>query len=127
MVGVRLMPLPLAVKNYGLGVCEVRLIHFVISNIMADAPFCAVWASAGASCRSLSDALSFRGDFGRAPAAVQAIVSRLLPVFVLVATFGFLAWRGLGLRDGGSWFCRRRHGKNAGGSWSPTSRVIAEL
>eukprot|EP00933_Yihiella_yeosuensis_P027109 TRINITY_DN21035_c1_g1_i1.p1 TRINITY_DN21035_c1_g1~~TRINITY_DN21035_c1_g1_i1.p1 ORF type:complete len:308 (-),score=36.30 TRINITY_DN21035_c1_g1_i1:155-1078(-) len=60
MMGIRIAPLPLNVKNYGLGMTDVRLYQFIIANLLADIPASFLWASTGAHCKSLADALSLK-------------------------------------------------------------------
>lgn len=59
MVGVRLAPLPLGMKNYGLALCDVPFVPYMIASLLVNAPFSASWAIAGASCSSLTEALSY--------------------------------------------------------------------
>jgi len=62
MVGIRLAPLPLAVKNYGLSLCEVPLLEYVVASLIVNVPFSVMWSSTGASCHSLSEALSYSNN-----------------------------------------------------------------
>ncbi|CAE8597590.1 unnamed protein product, partial [Polarella glacialis] len=93
MVGVRLAPLPLGVKNYGLALCEVSIFPYTIAAMAVNMPFSMLWASAGASCRSLSEALSLEG----APAASGAglLLIKVLPVVAVVALLTGIFWRRL--------------------------------
>merc|ERR1712232_607387 len=86
------MPIPLGVKNYGLGLCEVRLLHFLMATVMVDIPFSALWSSVGSSCRSLSEALNFQSGSGPAVAA-RVILGRVLPSLLILSLLSFLAWR----------------------------------
>eukprot|EP00927_Polykrikos_kofoidii_P031995 TRINITY_DN27389_c0_g2_i1.p1 TRINITY_DN27389_c0_g2~~TRINITY_DN27389_c0_g2_i1.p1 ORF type:complete len:416 (+),score=43.20 TRINITY_DN27389_c0_g2_i1:62-1309(+) len=93
MVGIRLMPIPLAVKNYGLGVCEVTLYHFFLATMAVDIPISMLWATAGASCRSLSEAFNF--THGESPGAVMVrfVLTRVIPSVFLLAVIVYIFWR----------------------------------
>jgi uncharacterized membrane protein YdjX (TVP38/TMEM64 family) len=90
MVGIRLTPIPLAVKNYGLGLSEVRLAHYIVACLSADAPFSALWASTGASCHSLPDALEL--DPARVLGSEQLVTGRVVPSFLVLGLLGYIAW-----------------------------------
>lgn len=93
MIGLRLLPVPLVVKNYGLGLCEVRLSHFLVATIAVDIPPSAIWATVGGSSASLSDALTAHHSL--VPAIVAKVVSwRFLPVILVLvlSLLIFLIW-----------------------------------
>eukprot|EP00931_Biecheleriopsis_adriatica_P087836 TRINITY_DN62250_c0_g1_i1.p1 TRINITY_DN62250_c0_g1~~TRINITY_DN62250_c0_g1_i1.p1 ORF type:complete len:343 (-),score=48.99 TRINITY_DN62250_c0_g1_i1:41-1036(-) len=64
MISVRLTPLPLGLKNYGLAICDVPFVLYMLAGIAVNAPFSVLWALTGSSCKSLSDAIHFKGDAG---------------------------------------------------------------
>lgn len=67
MMGIRLAPLPLGLKNYGLGLSEVPFGSYLLATVLVDIPFSALWGFTGAHCHSLAEALSMDGSGGRGP------------------------------------------------------------
>lgn len=59
MVGIRVAPLPLGLKNYGLALCKVDAFSYIVASLIVNTPFSVMWGSLGASCASLGDALNF--------------------------------------------------------------------
>lgn len=102
VIGIRLMPVPLGVSNYGLGLSEVGLLQFSMATAMTDIPFSALWATVGSSCRSLSEALTtLRNDSGPAVTA-RAIIGCSLPSLVVISLICLMAkkyWRGCGFME----------------------------
>lgn len=64
MMGIRLAPLPLGLKNYGLGLSEVPFGSYLLATVIVDIPFSALWGLTGAHCHSLAEALSMDGLTG---------------------------------------------------------------
>ena len=58
MVVIRVAPLPLVVKNFGLALAEVPAIPYTVAALVVNGPFSVMWAMIGASCASLAEALS---------------------------------------------------------------------
>eukprot|EP00411_Alexandrium_monilatum_P035306 CAMPEP_0175358480 /NCGR_PEP_ID=MMETSP0095-20121207/15020_1 /TAXON_ID=311494 /ORGANISM="Alexandrium monilatum, Strain CCMP3105" /LENGTH=365 /DNA_ID=CAMNT_0016656211 /DNA_START=10 /DNA_END=1107 /DNA_ORIENTATION=- len=80
MVSVRLTPLPLGIKNYGLAMCEVDFLPYMLAGVMVNTPFSVIWALTGSSCLSLSEALAFDmagtgGSSGRMLGKAGAVVA----------------------------------------------------
>lgn len=98
MIGIRLTPVPLGVKNYGLGLSEAPFGAFLLSVLLVDAPFSVLWASTGASCHSLADALSL--DESRALGPQERWWCRALPAALVLALLVYLV--------GAVMCCRRR-------------------
>lgn len=94
--GLRLMPLPMAIKNYGLGLCEVRLLHFAVPTFLVDIPSAALWAVTGASCKSLSEAINFQSH-SRLGSFIRVLKGLILPILLGIGLLYFLIW-----------LCRRR-------------------
>lgn len=58
MISIRfLFPAPLGLKNYGLAMCNVGLVPYTLAGVVSNLPFSVLWASTGASCCSLAEAL----------------------------------------------------------------------
>lgn len=83
MVGIRLTPLPLGVKNYGLGLSQVPLLPYLIAALAVDTPFSMLWASTGASCHSLADALSLHDT---------RVIGRVVPSILVLLVLCYLCW-----------------------------------
>eukprot|EP00747_Dinoflagellata_sp_TGD_P179999 gnl/TRDRNA2_/TRDRNA2_31728_c0_seq1.p1 gnl/TRDRNA2_/TRDRNA2_31728_c0~~gnl/TRDRNA2_/TRDRNA2_31728_c0_seq1.p1 ORF type:complete len:246 (+),score=35.92 gnl/TRDRNA2_/TRDRNA2_31728_c0_seq1:55-792(+) len=88
MIGIRIAPLPLGVKNYGLALTDVGCLQYCIAALVVNTPFSIMWCSAGAACTSLSEAINF--DSSKSPIAkyistpvVVGIVAVLGGAFVL--------------------------------------------
>mmetsp|Transcript_36039 Transcript_36039/g.66230 ORF Transcript_36039/g.66230 Transcript_36039/m.66230 type:complete len:327 (-) Transcript_36039:67-1047(-) len=79
MIGIRLAPLPLAVKNYGLALCRVPIGPYIFASLVVNTPFSVLWALTGASCHSLLDALSFRTSSKSGEGGLSPYVTSLLP------------------------------------------------
>lgn len=90
MVGVRLAPLPLGVKNYGLALVPgIDIARYALAASAVNAPFSLLWASAGVSCRSLEEALTLDATTGSSlhnfrAAAGPAVIAALLMLYVAV-------------------------------------------
>mmetsp|Transcript_43203 Transcript_43203/g.101597 ORF Transcript_43203/g.101597 Transcript_43203/m.101597 type:complete len:257 (+) Transcript_43203:103-873(+) len=82
MIGIRLAPLPLAVKNYGLALCGAAAWPYIIASIAVNTPFSILWATTGASCHSLLDALSVRSSSRSTGGGVPHYLVGLLPALV---------------------------------------------
>lgn len=61
MISIRMAPLPLVLKNYGLALSNVAMGQYLLAALVVEVPFSILWASIGASCQSLSEALVFAG------------------------------------------------------------------
>jgi len=79
MIGIRVAPLPLGVKNYGLALCEVPVSSYVSASLIVNIPFSCLWGSLGASCASLGDALNFDTSkvsfLGAVPSWAKALIA----------------------------------------------------
>jgi len=62
MISIRLAPLPLAAKNFGLAFTDVSSPAYIAAAVAVNGPFSLMWGAIGASCHSLSDALSLEGN-----------------------------------------------------------------
>lgn len=58
MISIRLAPLPLAVKNYGLAFTDVSSPAYIFAASVVNTPFSIMWGAIGASCPSLAEALN---------------------------------------------------------------------
>lgn len=81
MMGIRLAPLPLGLKNYGLGLSEVPFGSYLLATVIVDIPFSALWALTGAHCHSLAEAMSMDGPTGGQNRSVFWTVASLTVVF----------------------------------------------
>mmetsp|Transcript_131618 Transcript_131618/g.281432 ORF Transcript_131618/g.281432 Transcript_131618/m.281432 type:complete len:254 (-) Transcript_131618:115-876(-) len=89
LIGLWLAPLPPGLQAYGLGLGqEVKLKPAVMSSFVVNAPFAALWASAGASCHSIMDALAVKHDEEVQELSDdvprQFILGRILPSIVVL-------------------------------------------
>lgn len=94
MVAIRLAPLPLGVKNYGLALCEVQALPFALASFVVNLPFSMMWAATGASCQTLSEALAF-GSPAAAPSSTATLRFALLrgaPLVAVAVLVGRAAW-----------------------------------
>mmetsp|Transcript_35522 Transcript_35522/g.81353 ORF Transcript_35522/g.81353 Transcript_35522/m.81353 type:complete len:310 (-) Transcript_35522:92-1021(-) len=95
MIGIRLAPLPLAVKNYGLALCRVPIGPYILASLVVNTPFSVLWALTGASCHSLLDALSFRTSSKNGEGGLSPYVTSLLPavgsLILLIVLIGRLS------------------------------------
>lgn len=80
MIGIRIAPLPLGVKNYGLALCDVPLVPYIVAALLVNAPFSFLWATAGSSATSLKDALNLDGD--KPPSPVQQFLKKGVPAIL---------------------------------------------
>jgi len=92
MIGIRVAPLPLGLKNYGLAMCNVPAASYVMASLVVNIPFSCLWASLGSSCHSLGDALNFDTSKVSILGAVPVWGQALLAGAVLVGV-GFLVRR----------------------------------
>lgn len=93
MIGVRLAPIPLGVKNYGLALCEVGAAPYTGAALAVNMPFSMLWATAGASCRSLSEALSM--DHAPSNGISRLLLGKVLPALAITFMLVGAAVRGL--------------------------------
>mmetsp|Transcript_49452 Transcript_49452/g.130690 ORF Transcript_49452/g.130690 Transcript_49452/m.130690 type:complete len:261 (+) Transcript_49452:77-859(+) len=84
MVGIRLAPLPLGLKNYGLALSEVGLANFMLASIIVNSPFALLWGYVGASCQTLAEAIHFNSS--QASDKLGALSLVLRPEVLGVAT-----------------------------------------
>lgn len=84
MVGIRVAPLPLGLKNYGLAMCKVPAVEYVLASLIVNIPFSCLWGSLGASCKSLKDALNFDTSkvsiVGSIPGGSKPLVAIAVPI-----------------------------------------------
>eukprot|EP00927_Polykrikos_kofoidii_P056995 TRINITY_DN51096_c0_g1_i1.p1 TRINITY_DN51096_c0_g1~~TRINITY_DN51096_c0_g1_i1.p1 ORF type:complete len:507 (-),score=64.28 TRINITY_DN51096_c0_g1_i1:469-1788(-) len=92
VIGVRLMPVPLVVKNYGLGLCDLTFFNFCLGAFAVDLPFSIIWASTGNSCRSLSEALNFSSGDSSEDSVGWVLLHRVLPIALLLLVVVYFAW-----------------------------------
>jgi len=55
MVALRMSYAPVVLKNYGLAVLDTSVIDFVLSSVIAGAPYSLLWAAVGNSAQSVQD------------------------------------------------------------------------
>lgn len=84
MVGIRVAPLPLGLKNYGLAMCKVPAVEYILASLIVNIPFSCLWGSLGASCKSLKDALNFDTSkvsiVGSIPGGSKTLVGIAVPI-----------------------------------------------
>lgn len=97
MLGVRLTPFPLGLKNYGLALCEVSFLPYMIAGIVVNIPFSALWAVTGSSCHSLREAMAFDVSQGSGQRASWAAGAGVLALLLVCA-----AWKRLRRKTAGS-------------------------
>eukprot|EP00746_Dinoflagellata_sp_MGD_P020623 gnl/MRDRNA2_/MRDRNA2_148072_c0_seq1.p1 gnl/MRDRNA2_/MRDRNA2_148072_c0~~gnl/MRDRNA2_/MRDRNA2_148072_c0_seq1.p1 ORF type:complete len:190 (-),score=29.06 gnl/MRDRNA2_/MRDRNA2_148072_c0_seq1:182-667(-) len=78
MLAIRLAPLPLGVKNYGLAMCDVDTMSFFFAALVVNAPFSVLWNGIGAQCTSLADALNYESSGGGAGSSINKILIAVL-------------------------------------------------
>jgi len=100
MTGIRIAPLPLGLKNYGLALCEVPAIPYVLASIVVNVPFSMMWATLGASCTSLQDALDFDTSKVSIMGAMPEWARPVLAIVVVVAVGFFSLKFMVGKKDG---------------------------
>eukprot|EP00931_Biecheleriopsis_adriatica_P108771 TRINITY_DN83066_c0_g1_i1.p1 TRINITY_DN83066_c0_g1~~TRINITY_DN83066_c0_g1_i1.p1 ORF type:complete len:385 (-),score=56.76 TRINITY_DN83066_c0_g1_i1:345-1457(-) len=94
MISVRLAPLPLAVKNYGLAFTDVHSIDYIVASALVNGPFSIAWGMIGASCQSLADATNWTNSSGANSLILQRLVDpKVGAVFALSALACHLGYR----------------------------------
>eukprot|EP00415_Alexandrium_ostenfeldii_P004431 UN4431 len=86
MVSVRLAPLPLGVKNYGLALCEVDAAPYMLAGLLVNAPFSVLWALTGSSCHSIGEALELARGGGYCRLSLLAKAAVIFAVLALAST-----------------------------------------
>lgn len=85
---IRLLPIPISLKNYGMGCLrgDPPFHVFMVCTFVAGLPFSAAWVYLGESCRSLLEALQGKGDgLNRRGAYAQELAFLLVGLVVAVA------------------------------------------
>eukprot|EP00930_Biecheleria_cincta_P060756 TRINITY_DN46360_c0_g1_i1.p1 TRINITY_DN46360_c0_g1~~TRINITY_DN46360_c0_g1_i1.p1 ORF type:complete len:383 (+),score=51.38 TRINITY_DN46360_c0_g1_i1:44-1192(+) len=100
MISVRLAPLPLAVKNYGLAFTDVGSMDYVVASALVNGPFSIAWGMIGASCQSLADATNWANSSGANSRCLQSLtdpkVGAAFALSVLVLYWGYCLLMPLG-------------------------------
>mmetsp|Transcript_31999 Transcript_31999/g.73046 ORF Transcript_31999/g.73046 Transcript_31999/m.73046 type:complete len:308 (+) Transcript_31999:95-1018(+) len=73
MVSFRLAPVPCGIKNYGLALCDVSFIPYMLAAWIVNVPFSVLWAITGSSCYSLQEAMSMGSSMSMWPKLVASI------------------------------------------------------
>jgi uncharacterized membrane protein YdjX (TVP38/TMEM64 family) len=84
---IRAAPLPIAIKNYGLGMLpELPTSVFMLMTMSVNVPFSVAWALTGSSASSLQDAV----QSGGAGSSSGRMITSLITAGVLLVSLGYV-------------------------------------